>query len=74
MLLFLLVFLFLHSLPIAIPNADFLVVHFVVVFLSAHHFKPRKTTKATVHSNSHFNKDNLQDTWNARGKLAVDAA
>ena len=32
-MLFLLVFLFLHSLPIAIPNADFLVVHFVVVLV-----------------------------------------
>ena len=41
-------------------------------FLTAQNFKPRKTKMATVHSNSHFNKDNLQDTWNARGKLAVD--
>jgi hypothetical protein len=31
-------------------------------FLTAQHFKPRKTKMATVHSNSHFNKDNLQDT------------
>jgi len=61
LLLFLLVFLFLHSLPIA-TNADFLVVHMMWFFVTAQNFKPRKTKMATVHSNSHFNKDNLQDT------------
>ena len=51
-----------------------LFIHFDVVFLTAQHFKPRKTKKATVHWNSPFNKDNLQDTWNSRGKHAVDVA